>query len=226
MGSHELGEGLHNIAKVLNWSGKHEDAARVAAKALAVDSSGLEAIWSSIIVGAALERRGRSDLAVPHYRRAVLLDTANELSRAYLRHALARSGLHSETALAGEPAAGIPDLDKQAVALLKEDKVREALDLLQGNAAATSGDPALLLPLGEAQRRSGQSQAAAASFQAALAADPKEARAYLGLARIAEAGGDKSRATALYAKALSLRPDLGEARDALVRNFQGTRAPP
>jgi tetratricopeptide (TPR) repeat protein len=226
MGSHELGEGLHNIAKVLNWSGKHEDAARTAARALTVDSTGLEAIWSSIFVGAALERKGRSDLAVPHYRRAVLLDTANERSRAYLRHALARSGLPPEAALAGAPVAGIPDLDKKASALLKEGKVREALELLHGNSAATSGDPAMLLPLGEAQRRSGQLQAATASFQAALAADPKEARAYLGLARIAEAGGYKSEATGLYAKALSLRPDLSEAREALVRNFNGRRAPP
>lgn len=226
MGSHELGEGLHNIAKVLNWSGKHEDAARAAARALAVDSTGLEAIWSSIIAGAALERKGRSDLAVPHYRRAVLLDTANERSRAYLRHALARSGLPPETALAGAPIGGIPDLDRKASALLEEGRVREALELLLGNAAATSGDPAMLLPLGEAQRRSGQLQAAAASFQAALAADPREARAYLGLARIAEAGGYKSEATGLYAKALSLRPDLSEAREALVRNFEGGRAPP
>jgi tetratricopeptide (TPR) repeat protein len=225
MGSHDLGEGLHNIAKVLAWSGKYEDAARTAARALTVDSTGLEAIWSSIIVGTALERQGRSDLAVPHYRRAVLLDTTNEMSRAYLRHAVTRSGLPAEAALAGESVAGSSDLDKQASALLKADKVREALALLQGNAAATSGDPTLLVLLGEAQLRSGQLQAATSSFKAALVADSKEAKAYLGLGRITEAGGDISGAVALYAKALSLRPDFSEARAALARSFQGNRAP-
>jgi tetratricopeptide (TPR) repeat protein len=226
MGSGELGEGLHNIAKVLNWAGKHEDAARIAAEALAVDSTGLEAIWSSLFVGAALERRGRSDLAVPHYRRAVLLDTANPMTRGYLRHAVARAGLSPGTALAGAPAGGDSGLARHASALLQEGKVREALALLQGNAAATSADPAQLLLLGEAQRRSGQATAASASFRAALAVDPREARAYLGLARIAETGGDAPEAIILYAKALALKPALDEARSALTHALQGMPAAP
>ena len=89
MGPRELGEGLHNIAKVLNWAGKHEDAARIAAQGLAVDSTGLEAIWSSLFVGAALERQGRSAEALPHYRRAVRLDPSNEMARGFLRDAMA-----------------------------------------------------------------------------------------------------------------------------------------
>jgi tetratricopeptide (TPR) repeat protein len=200
MGSRELGEGLHNIAKVLNWSGKHEDAARVAFAALAVDSTGLEAIWSSIFAGAALERRGRSDLAVSHYRRAVLLDTTNAMSRGYLRHALARAGLPPDSALAGGPVSGDPGAARQASGLLEEGKLRKALAFLQGIAAATSGDPTLLVLLGEAQRRSGQALAAGASYHAALAADPKESRAYLGLARMAEARGDIRGACVFYAK--------------------------
>ncbi|MEO6097908.1 MAG: tetratricopeptide repeat protein [Fibrobacteria bacterium] len=224
MGSHELGEGLHNIAKLLNWSGKHEDAARVAIQALAVDSTGLEAIWSSIFAGAALERRGLSDLAVPHFRRAFHLDTTNEMSRGYLRHALSLAGFPPEAAL--EAGSGDPGAAAQASALLQEGRVREALALLQGIAAATSGDQTLLILLGESQRRLGQALAATSSFQAALVADPKEARAYLGLARIAEDRGEVSEASFLYAKALALRPDLTEARAALVRTLQGRHAPP
>ena len=217
MGSRELGEGLHNIAKVLNWAGKHEDAARVAFKALAVDSTGLEAIWSSIFAGAALERRGRSDLAIAHYRRAVLLDTTNEMARGYLRHAVARAGLPPEAALDGAPVGSDSAVARRASVLLQEGRVREALAYLQDNAAATSPDPALLVVLGEAQRRSGQLSAASRTFRAALASHPNQARAYLGLARIAEARGDGSQATVLYAKALALQPDLSEARNALLR---------
>jgi tetratricopeptide (TPR) repeat protein len=215
------------LAKVVNWTGKHEDAAaRMAFQALAVDSTGLEAIWSSLFVGAFLERRGRSNLAVTHYRWAVLLETANEMTRGYLRHALARAGLPPEAALAGEPAAGNPGSARRASVLLQKGNVREALALLQGIAAATSGDRALLVLLGEAQRRSGQALAATASFRAALAADPKEAGAYLGLGRIAETGGDLPEASVLYAKALALRPDLSEARAALVRSMRGVPASP
>jgi Flp pilus assembly protein TadD len=144
------------------------------------------------------------------------------MTRGYLRHAVARAGLPPETALAG----GDSGLARQASALLQEGKVREALDLLQGNAAATSADPAQLLLLGEAQRRSGQATAASVSFRAALAVDPQEARAYLGLARIAEAGGDVPEAIILYAKALALRPGLDEARAALTRALQGMPAAP
>lgn len=222
MGPRELGEGLHNLAKVLNWSGKHEDAARIAFQALAVDSTGLEAIWSSIFAGAALERAGRSDLAVAHYRRAVRLDTANAMSRGYLRHALVRAGLPPEDGLAG--AATDPEAASRAAALLQQGKAREALDLLQDDAAATSGDPALLVLLGEARQRSGQDAAAAAAYRAALAANPKEASAFLGLARIAEARGDSREAGVLYAKALALRPDLAEARAGLVRTLRGMPA--
>jgi hypothetical protein len=50
-----VGLGFHNIAKVLNWAGKHEDAARIAERGLAKDSTGLEAIWSSLFVGSARE---------------------------------------------------------------------------------------------------------------------------------------------------------------------------
>lgn len=221
MGSRELGEGLHNIAKVLNWAGKHEDAARIAAQGLAVDSTGLEAIWSSLFVGAALERRGRSDLSIPHYRRAVRLDTTNELSRGYLRDALARAGLPPDAAPGGNAPATSSALAPRASRLLQEGKVPEALALLESQGTASSGDPALLILLGEAQLRSGRGPSANASFQAALAADPRAARAYLGLARVAEARGDTPGAINLYAKALALQPDLGEARDAIARALQG-----
>jgi tetratricopeptide (TPR) repeat protein len=98
MGSRELGEGLHNLAKVVNWAGKHEDAARIAERALAVDSMGLEAIWSSLFVGTAMERQGKEELAIPHYRRAVKLDTNNMETRQYLAEALMRQGSHQEAA--------------------------------------------------------------------------------------------------------------------------------
>jgi Flp pilus assembly protein TadD len=148
----------------------------------------------------------------------------NGMSRGYLRHALARAGLPPEAARAGEPTEGDLGAARQASILLQAGRVREALALLQGIAAATSGNPDLLVPLGEAQRRSGQALAATASFRAALAADPKEVRAYMGLARIAEAGGDLPDAGVLYAKALALRPDLSEARAALIRSMRGVPA--
>ncbi len=245
MGPRELGEGLHNVAKVLNWAGKHEDAARIAAQGLAVDSTGLEAIWSSLFVGAALERQGRSAEAVPHYRRAVSLDPGNEMSRGFLRDAMVRAGMEPApgTASAAPPGAvpgaaaggaqgplqaggadgnraGQGPADRAAL-LLGEGKVPEALAYLEGQKASMAKDPRLAYLLGEALRRSGNPQEADAAYRRALSLAPGDGRAYLGLARLAELRGDLPEAINLYSQALAASPDLSEARSALARVLEG-----
>jgi tetratricopeptide (TPR) repeat protein len=240
MGPRELGEGLHNIAKVLNWAGKHEDAARIAAQGLAVDSTGLEAIWSSLFVGAALEREGRSAEAVPHYRRAVNLDPGNEMSRGFLRDAMVRAGMDPASASGASPGAapgaaagpppqaGVSDGNRagqgpaaQAALLLGEGKVPEALAFLEGQNASMAKDPSLAYFLGEALRRSGKAVEAEAAYRRALSLDPGTGRAFLGLARLAELRGDVPEAINLYSQALAASPDLSEARSALSRVLEG-----
>lgn len=231
MGPREQGEGLHNIAKVLNWAGKHEDAARIAAKALTVDSTGLESIWSSLFVGAALERVGRSAEAIPHYRRAVRLDTTNGMARQYLHDALERAGMgHEATAEAAILAKADPgdpsNLERLGINLLQEGRIAEALPQLAAASAAQPSRADLLVLLGEAQRRGGESAEAARSFERALALNPREGKALMGLARLAEAQGNQPEAISLYAKALSVSPDLHEARAALSRALQGMPGTP
>lgn len=257
MGSRELGEGLHNIAKVLNWAGKHEDAARIAAQGLTVDSTGLEAIWSSLFVGAALERQGKSLESLPHYRRAVRLDPSSDMSRDYLFEALQRAGWAREAAYASagaegrvptgsvvpavatssiprNPAATVATVpgtpadprEKNAMLLLQEGKVAESLALLRELKAGESNRPGLLVTFGEAQRRSGDAVGAGASYAQALKLNPKEAKACLGLARLAEARRDIPEAVSQYAKALQLDPTLSEARQALSQALQGMSTAP
>jgi tetratricopeptide (TPR) repeat protein len=231
MGPRELGEGLHNIAKVLNWAGKHEDAARIAAKGLEIDSTGLEAIWSSLFVGAALERQGRSAEAVPHYRRAARLDTTNTMARQYLHDALQRAGRGAE-ALA-EAAALVEAAPGDAEArvrlgtnLFQEGRLAEALPHLEAAAMAAPARSDLLVLLGEALRRLGRTGDAEKTFARALQANPGEGRAYMGLARLAESRGDVPEAINLYARALSASPDLHEARAALSQVLQGMPTSP
>jgi tetratricopeptide (TPR) repeat protein len=68
---------LHNLAKVYNWAGKHEDAVNVALKGLALDSTHEEAVTSSIMVGTFLHRQGKLEEALPHYQRALDMDVNN-----------------------------------------------------------------------------------------------------------------------------------------------------
>ncbi len=229
MGPHELGEGLHNIAKVVNWAGKHDDAARVAERALAVDSTGLEAIWSSLFVGAARERQGREDEAIVHYRRAVRLDSNNPLSRQYLGAALERKGEFAAAArefrqiLDWDP--GDPDAQahlnglksKLEASAVTAESAGMTVSLPDLNAAVQKepNRADLRTLLGTSQLRIGKASEATQNFKRALELNPNETRAMLGLAKIAQASGNLPEAINLYAKALSIDPHLEEARAAL-----------
>jgi len=99
MGPHELGEGLHNLAKVVNWAGKHEDAARIAERALATDSwawrpSGAPFSWEPPGNARAGRRR-----PFPTINGPCELDPSNSMSRHYLADALLRLGSKEEAAV-------------------------------------------------------------------------------------------------------------------------------
>jgi Tfp pilus assembly protein PilF len=63
------------------------------------------------------------------------------------------------------------------------------------------------LKAGEAQLAAGKAQAATDSFEAALAADPRNRSAYMGLGRAAEAQGLPGKAVRFYREALELDPN-------------------
>lgn len=226
MGPRELGEGLHNLAKVVNWAGKHEDAARIAERALAVDTTGLEAIWSSLFVGAARERAGLEAEAIPHYRRAVRLDTTNPMARHYLADALGRLGDRDGAASEYAKVIGLDPGDADAHAklgmlLATGGRPGEAIPHLRAALTQWPDRADLKSALAEALLRTGDAADAEAGFRAALARNPKDPRALAGLARIAESKGDIATAINLYAQALSLDPNQPEARAALSRALGG-----
>lgn len=74
----------------------------------------------------------------------------------------------------------------------------------------------LLTKSGEALLAEGRTQPAMDQFEAALAADPRNRRAYLGLARAAEAEGLQGKAVRFYREALEIDPN-----DLAVLELQG-----
>jgi Tfp pilus assembly protein PilF len=64
-----------------------------------------------------------------------------------------------------------------------------------------------MLKAGEAALAQGKTQQATDSFEAALAADPRNRRAYTGLARAAEADGLPGKAVRFYREALEIDPN-------------------
>lgn len=64
-----------------------------------------------------------------------------------------------------------------------------------------------MMKAGEAQLAAGNADAATDSFEAALAADPRNRRAYIGMARAAEAQGLPGKAVRFYREALEIDPN-------------------
>ncbi len=218
------GLGLHNIAKVLNWAGKHEDAARIAERALQKDTTSLEAIWSSLFVGAARERQGKENEAIPQYRRAVRLDPKNPLSRNYLAGALMRAGSFEEAAAQYDSCATQDPSDFEAAKKAGElymrlGKTFDAIVYLRRAAAGMSQNANLRTSLGIVLYQAGRKDEAAASFRRALDLDPREAWSLVGLGHIADDRGDRSSAIDFYSRALSQNPNLNEAQQALSRDL-------
>jgi tetratricopeptide (TPR) repeat protein len=218
----EEGLGYHNIAKVLNWAGKREDAARAAARGLALDTVSLESIWSSLLFGAQLEREGRSAEALPHYRRALRLDPANTETLRLLGEALARAGRADESreylekAWRADPANA--RLREQLGRLaFSQGRYAEAAGHLRAASAASPADNDLRLTLAGALFASGDVAGAQAEALAAQQREPNAAEPWLALGLIAERQGNVGEAIKAYSRAVQLRPDYAEAQNALAR---------
>jgi tetratricopeptide (TPR) repeat protein len=182
------GESLHNLAKVLNWAGKREESDRIAVKALETAPDHIEAVYSSVIHGTALEREGKTAEAVPQYRRAVSLDSNNEEARRLLGIALARLGQPEEA-------------ERHLTAALRLDPS----DLKPHRA------------LGHIYFAWGRTPEAAEHFAQALRLEPDDAELNFNLGVCYHQLGRLEEAKAQYEKTLRLNPGFGMARAYLER---------
>lgn len=194
---------LTNLAKVINWAGKHDEAAHLAEQALQLDSNQIEAIWSSLFVGALREREGNSLAALPHYRRAVRLDPNHAESRKHYGGALMRVDsleaaareLQAARALAPQD----PDIANLWNQVMQRMQMAQAMQALAAQGAAAS----------------------ASAAQSAGAQPATEAEAWLAKGMQAEAKGDAGLAIQHYARALQINPSLQAAQMRLARLLQG-----
>jgi tetratricopeptide (TPR) repeat protein len=87
------GLALRNLAKVLSWAGKSEEAARIARRALGRLGDDAECHF---ILGAYAGERARWEEAIEHYRQALVLEPDYTKARNNLGAALARTGRPEE----------------------------------------------------------------------------------------------------------------------------------
>jgi tetratricopeptide (TPR) repeat protein len=94
-------------------------------------------------------------------------------------------------------------------------RVRRALDERTGATATPSPEATRLLAQAQAKLDAGDSAAAEAALNAALAADPMHARAWHRLAVLAQARGDHAAAADHFRRTLALEPGAAEAHNNL-----------
>ncbi len=218
----EEGLGYHNVAKVLNWAGKRQDAARIAMRGLAKDTFSLESIPSSLYVGAQLEREGHSERALPYYRHALRLDPNNPDALRLMGEALERLGRMDEA----EPyliGAGMRDPNNLEVrerlgrAAYSEGRYAEAIAHFRAVTARNPQNYEVRWLISGALMGQGDPAGAERELRDLIAVNPKMAQAWMGLGFVAESKGDFQGAIENYSKALQLNPNLGQAQESLSR---------
>lgn len=214
--------GFHNIAKVLNWAGKREDAVRAARRGLALDTTSLESIWSTLFVATDLERQGRDAEAMRLYRRALRIDPENAETLRLLGDAQLRTG---------DSAAGETNLEQAALRAADDPRVLErawrvayarkrfpdAIRHLRQLSALGAADAEARMMLAGAYMSTGNPRGAEGELRILTAEHPDFPQGWMALGFALEAQGRTGEAMRAYTAALQLDPGLGPARAGLER---------
>lgn len=222
----EEGLGYHNIAKVLNWGGKTEEAARAARRGLALDSVSYEAASSYQLAGADDERNGRGARAVGQYRRAFAIDSGNAETRRLLGQALMRRGgtdnlreaeRHLTVAwqLGGGKDAGLAE--QVGLIALELRRYEDAIPPLRAAVALSGGNPAVRLLLTQALLSANRVREAERELRDLVTRSPRVAEGWMRLGMIAEFEGRLNEAVQYYGRATQSDPAHVAARNALQR---------
>jgi tetratricopeptide (TPR) repeat protein len=224
----EEGLGYHNVAKVLNWAGKREDAARIAQRGLALDTVSLESIWSSLFVGAELEREGRSEQALPYYRRALRLDPGSEEALRLLGEALERLGRSAEAQeylshAGGNDPENLAGRERLGRIAYGAGRFPEAVSHLRVVTSRDPGNVELRLLIAGALMSMNDPVSAGTELRGLVAVNPNAADAWMGLGIIAESQGKTAEAIQSYSRAIKIQPNFPQAQSALARLLGGAR---
>ncbi len=211
------GVALRNLAKVLDWAGKFEEAGRLAARA--AELLGEDAV-SSYVAGRSAEEQGALDVAVRHFRQATRLKPDYIEPHMRLAKALMSQGSYEEAiehfrqALRIKPDAAEPH-NNLGMALMSLERFDEAIKHYGQALRIRPEYTAAHSNLGIALMLQGKLGGAISKFREALRLDPDyaEAKSNLGSALLSQ--GNLEEATEQFRQSLQLDPNQAQARSNL-----------
>lgn len=188
---HKHATALRNLAKVLSWAGKTEDAARAARLALAELGEDAEC---SFILGAGASESGQWDEAIEHYRDALRREPEYTKARNNLGIALARTGRLEEAVAAYERVLReAPDHRNArfnlANALSRLGRLDAAVAVYLEVLRSDPDDADAHFNLARAYERRGDHGPAAEHYKAVLLREPEDATVRRALAEVLRASG-------------------------------------
>ncbi|MBF0431049.1 MAG: tetratricopeptide repeat protein [Fibrobacteria bacterium] len=225
------GLALHNLAKVLNWAGKYEDAAHIAERAIGLLPSHLQALTSYQYVGTAKERSGKTEEAIVLYRRALALDSNNPETNRLLGKSLAWSRQYAEaerrlqTSLKYGQEEDIEILWDLGMIQLQQQNFLKAVAWFERAVNKEPGNPRIHFYLAEALYLAGRSTEASGEYLRTMQLNPKDAEAHAALGQILLERGQRSEAIKYFSRALQLNPQIQRARQGLAAALANQNKP-
>jgi len=203
---------LRNLAKVLNWAGKHEEAGPLALRALETFPNDPESL---VLAAAYANSKGNLERAIemlekavgqaPEYAEARRLLVAALIDRGDLEEAYG----HVHRLLLTKPHG--PEINHMAGAILAElDRSEEALPHYRAALRAKADDSNLHYHLAFALDKLGQPTEAIRHYGRAVELDPDDAVAHNRLGELLAGIGRSSDAIRHFREALRVRPDCAE----------------
>jgi uncharacterized protein (TIGR02996 family) len=213
------GESLRNLAKVLAWAGRHEEAGRLALEALAFVPDDAE---SHYLAGCYFKHLGEFTKAVKHFLVALPSRPDDGEARRLLASSLAGAGQWQESLAHFEVAVRLlpndPGLAAQhAVALARSGQTKQAIKQLRLAVDAQPDDAGARYNLGVLLREAGELEPAARELEHSVILKPDDMTARLALAGTLIEAGHPERAVEHLRLVLERHPDSEHAKDALRR---------
>jgi tetratricopeptide (TPR) repeat protein len=223
------GMAMHNLAKVLNWAGKHEEAVQAAESALKVVDDDIQAIRSAMCVGTAFQRKRMLDSAITYYRLALRLDSnnleANQLmaKAKFLQQAYGEAGPFIEKALILSGNSDTDMLLKAAHAWVYQRQPEKAVPYFERRAHLLPEDPKAQTDLAYSLLQSYQIDRAESVLQDINQKFPGNADAWSGMGEVMLVKRRPAEALEFFSRAVQLDPANPRFRAHLDRILGGGR---
>ncbi len=207
------GESLRNLAKVLSWAGKQEEANELALQASELLGGDAETAY---LAGNALLEAGKTDQAITKFEQALRIDpkhvmSLNSLGSAYFRQGQLDAALQQYLRVIQLQPDFAPVRNNLGALYEQRGETELAIEQYQQAIGLNSRYSKAYNNIAVLLRKQHRLEEAISYLRKALAINPEFAEAYFNLGTVFDEQGDTTAADVHYRRAIQLNPQYGPA---------------